>query len=166
MQFTQSSLGGGFQGISPKIIVTTQQGNSMVAPLGQASQIPLDRFVMRESFPVSSTFDNKYVMTASWPQTPFRVVMNAGDLLMRQKEPGGHNQVKGTTFTRTGGNIPRMDGVKKGNGASGNQHYVYDSSVYTTYKKRIAKNRNYNDISFGGDQHNASQVAIMAIRRF
>ena len=164
--FNAKTLGGGFNGISPKVIVTTQQGNSMVAPLNEASQIPLDRDKLRNSFPTTSTFQGKYVLTNSWPQTPFRVAMNAGDLLLRQAEPGGPNQVKGTTWTRPGGFPSMINGVRKGTGASGNQHYVYDSSVYTTYKRLYAKNRNYNDYSFGGDQHNASQVAFTKIKRF
>ena len=164
--FIPKTLGGGFNGISPRIITTTQQGNSMVAPLNEISQIPRDRTVLRDSFPTTSTFDGKYVLTTSWPQTPFRVAMNAGDLLLRQTEPGGPNQVKGTIWTRPGGFPSKQNGVHKGNGASGNQHYVYDSSVYTRYRRLYAKNKNYNDFSFGGDQHNASQVALAAIKRF
>jgi hypothetical protein len=59
-----------------------------------------------------------------------------------------------------------VDGVKKGDGASGNQHYVYDSSVYTTYKRRLYKNKNYNDSSFVGNDNNGSYTKIMAIHRY
>ena len=169
---------GAFPGISPPVLISTQQGNSNVAPLGQASQIPRDRNFTREAFPASSTFTykgNKYwVMTGNsvnnkkksiqWPQTPFRVAINAGDLLMRQNgedgSGGGSQQVKGsvgpgqTRYTR--GARPNQGGaVNKGNGASGNQHWVYDSSDYIKYKRLLAKNKNYNDISFGGSNNGA-----------
>ena len=152
-------------GISPTVTNSTQQGNSNVAPLGEASQIPQDRFIIRTAFPTTSVFRNKQVMTSSWPQTPFRVVMNAGDLLMRQAEPGGSNQIKGSVGTASSSrwSLSVTDNAHPGDGASGNQHYVYDSSVYTRYKKLIAKQKNYNDYSFGGS-NNGAYTAIMAIR--
>jgi hypothetical protein len=161
VNFTKS-----FQGISPRITNTTQQGNANVAPAGEASQIPRDRRVIRTMFPTNSRFENQPVFSKKWAQTPFRVAMNAGDLLLRQNEPGGSNQVKGSVgigqYRNTLGSI---NGVHRGDGASGNQHYVYDSSVYTTYKKLHAKQKNYNDVGFGGS-NNGAYTAIMAIRRF
>ena len=104
-------------------------------------------------------------------QTPFRVVNNAGDLLLRQYYTcGGACQ----TFQSR----PNLKGLKRHFGAiqnicdgsqvepaSCNQHYVYDSSDYIRYKKQDAVVKNYNDLSYGGS-NNASQVAIKAIRRF
>jgi hypothetical protein len=90
--------------------------------------------------------------------------MNAGDLYSRQYAAGGPNQVKGAVG-RTGRLTMSFGGPHKGDGASGNQHYVYDSSVYTKYKQLAAKNLNYNDISFGGDRNNASFVHLMGVRR-
>jgi hypothetical protein len=154
-----------FNGISPKVVLTTQQGNSNVAPGGEASQIPLDRMVVRKAF-ATNKFQNKFVLTNKWAQTPFRVAMNAGDLYSRQNEPGGPNQIKGSVgiggYRNT---LGFYGGTHKGDGASGNQHYVYDSSIYTTYKKRVSKNKNYNDVSFVGDDHNGSYSPIMHIRR-
>lgn len=135
----------------PPVLITTQQGNSNVAPLGEASQIPRDREILRRVF--------QYTKSAG-AATPFRVAMNAGDLYSRQNEPGGPNQLGGVGRFRT----MFGDGVQAGNGASGNQHFVYDSSDYTTYKKLVAKNKNYNDTSFGG-ANNGAYTAIMAIRR-
>ena len=71
----------------PKLILTTQAGNSNTAPLGEASQIPRDRRVLRQAFPASSVFNGVAVLPNRWAQTPFRVAMNAGDLLLRQAEP-------------------------------------------------------------------------------
>ena len=170
---------GGFPGISPRVTNTTQQGNSNVAPLGEASQVPLDRKILRKVFPTSSVFNDTYVMTGQsvsnpsaptveWAQTPFRVAMNAGDLYSRQYMPGGSNQVKGSVgmgkYRNTLGAY-QGGAVRPGNGASGNQHYVYDSSVYTKYKRLLKKNKNYNDIGFGGS-NNGAFVPLMAIRRF
>lgn len=152
--------------VTPRPTNTTQQGNSNVAPAGEASQIPLDRKLIRKMFPTSSTFNGKPVFSRTWAQTPFRVSMNAGDLLLRQSAPGGSNQLKGSVGIGQYRNmLGSADSVKRGNGASGNQHYVYDSSVYARYKGLKAKQYNYNDTSFGGS-NNGAYTAIMAIRRF
>jgi hypothetical protein len=160
-----STLGKGLNGISPKVTLTTQQGNSNVAPAGEASQIPLDRMFVRKAF-ATGKFDGKYVLTSKWGQTPFRVALNAGDLYSRQTVGGGSNQIKGSVgmggYRNT---LGFYGGQHKGNGASGNQHYVYDSSIYTSYRKRVAKNKNYNDSSFGGDSNNGSYTAISHVRR-
>jgi len=159
-----TTLGKGLNGISPKVIITTQQGNSNVAPAGEASQVPLDRMFVRKAF-ATGKFDGKYVLTSKWGQTPFRVAMNAGDLYSRQTEGGGSNQIKGSVgIGRYKNTLGFYGGQHKGNGASGNQHYVYDSSIYTSYRKRVAKNKNYNDSSFGGS-NNGSYTAISHIRR-
>jgi hypothetical protein len=50
--------------------------------------------------------------------------------------------------------------------AACNVKYVYDSSDYTTYLKQRAVVKNYNDLTFGGDQSNGSQSAQRAIRRY
>jgi hypothetical protein len=104
-------------------------------------------------------------------QTPFRVVNNAGDLLLRQNYScGGSCQ----TFQ----NRPGLKGLKQRFGtihsvcdgtlvepATGNQRWVYDGSDYIRYKKQTAIVKNYNDISYGG-ANNGSYVASKAIRRF
>ncbi len=159
-----SNLGKGFNGISPKVILNTQQGNSNVAPAGEASQIPLDRMFVRKAF-ATGKFNDQYVLTGKWGQTPFRVAMNAGDLHSRQHVSGGSNQIKGSVgIGKYKSTLGFYGGAHKGDGASGNQHYVYDSSIYTSYKKRAAKNKNYNDSSFGGS-NNGAYTAIMHIRK-
>ena len=151
--------------ISPRVTNTTQQGNSNVAPLGEASQVPLDRTILRRVFQ-NSRFRGIPVGTTRWAQTPFRVALNAGDLLLRQDAPGGSNQIKGSVGVGKYRNtLGLVDSVKRGDGASGNQHYVYDSSVYIRYKKLRAKQYNFNDYSFGGS-NNGAYVATQAARRF
>jgi hypothetical protein len=48
---------------------------------------------------------------------------------------------------------------------SGNPRWVYDGTDYVRFKKLQAKNRNFNDVSWGGDRNNASQVALSRVRR-
>ena len=54
------------------------------------------------------------------------------------------------------------DDVLEGNsckGEVGNTKYVFDSSEFIRFKRLSAKNRNYNDSTFGGDMHNGAQSA-------
>lgn len=150
-------------GISPPVTISTQQGNSNTAPLGSASEVPRARLYIREVLPNSSKFQNQFVQSRRWAQTPFRVSMNAGDLLSRQTAPGGSNQTKGIPGSRS--LMYSTGSTHKGDGATGNQHYVYDSSVYTKYRNVIAKAKNYNDTSFGG-ANNGAYVFSLASRRF
>jgi hypothetical protein len=113
---------------------------------------------------------------------PFRAVNNAGDLLARNNfSCGGSCQ----TFQSR----PGLRGLKTHFGSTSsscvpsvvysliqlndtipsatcNIKYVYDSSDYTTFLKQKAVNKNYNDLSNGGDQFNASQSAVRASRRY
>ena len=114
--------------------------------------------------------------------TPFRAVNNAGDLLSRENfSCGGTCQ----SFQSR----PGLRGLRVRFGATSisctpsaayntlqlnvdvpsatcNVKYVYDSSDYTTYLKQRAVNKNYNDLSYGGDLNNSSQVASKAIKRY
>lgn len=114
--------------------------------------------------------------------TPFRAVNNAGDLLSRLNYSCG-----GTCQSFQ--SRPNMRGLKQRFGsisdsctpsaaynslqllanipaAACNVKYVYDSSDYVTYLKQRAVNKNYNDLTYGGDQSNTSQSVIRAIRRY
>ena len=114
--------------------------------------------------------------------TPFRAVNNAGDLLSRENYSCG-----GTCQTFQ--SRPGLRGLKTHFGsvsvscipsatysslqlienipaAACNVKYVYDSSDYTTYLKQRAVNKNYNDLSYGGDDYKSSQSAQRAIRRY
>ena len=114
--------------------------------------------------------------------TPFRAVNNAGDLLSRenyscggscqsfQSRPGlrGLRQrfgaIQDTCIpSATYSSLQLLRNIPA---AACNVKYVYDSSDYTTYLKQRAVNQNYNDLTYGGDQSNASQSAWRAIRRY
>ena len=114
--------------------------------------------------------------------TPFRAVNNAGDLLSRdyyscggscqsfQSRPGlyGLSQRFGSAQSNC---IPGVvystyQLEKSVPAATCNVKYVYDSSNYTTYLKQKAVNKNYNDLSYGGDNSHSGQSAYKAIRRY
>ena len=98
--------------------------------------------------------------------TPFRQAYNAGDVAgtvdQRTLEPAP-NQVNGIAPVNSLRKYERSRGAASGGKSlfTGNPRYVYDSSDYIRYRKLVSKNKNYNDLSFGGDESNASQVAIM-----
>lgn len=100
--------------------------------------------------------------------TPFRAVNNAGDPLAREQYScGGSTQ---TNASRPGlkniiGSIRNnCDGTTIATSTC-NVKYVYDSSNYSRFKKEQSLNRNYYDNTYGGDESNASQSAIMRVRR-
>ena len=114
--------------------------------------------------------------------TPFRAVNNAGDLLSRlnyscggscqsfQSRPGlsglkNHfGAVQDTCIpSATYSSLQLLSNIPA---SACNVKYVYDSSDYVTYLKQKAVNKNYNDLTYGGDQSNTSQSAIRAIRRY
>ena len=100
--------------------------------------------------------------------TPFRAVNNSGDYLSRQNYVcGGSNQVNKTFPGRQGpiGSIISHCDNKGVAASTGNNRFVADSSDYITYKKQMAIGKTYNDIGFGGNQHNGQYVALMAVRR-
>ena len=102
--------------------------------------------------------------------TPFRVVTNSGDLLSRNYYScGGSSQVSQSRPGLFGLNLGSIQENCDGSGvppSTCNVKYVYDSSNYTTFLKQQAIYKNYNDLSNGGDNHNASQVKRRSIRRF
>ena len=114
--------------------------------------------------------------------TPFRAVNNAGDLLSRlnyscggscqtfQSRPGlkGLRQhlgsVQDTCYPSAVYSNTQL--LKNIPASACNVKYVYDSSDYVTYLKQKAVVKNYNDLSYGGDQFKTSQAAVRAIRRY
>jgi hypothetical protein len=114
--------------------------------------------------------------------TPFRAVNNAGDLLSRenyscggscqsfQSRPGlrglkNHfGSVSDSCTPSAAYNSLQL--IRNIPAAACNVKYVYDSSDYITYLKQKAVVKNYNDLTYGGDDHNSSQSAKRAIRRY
>lgn len=159
--------------------------NVLVTPtnVGLQAQVPGGKFemnvggqtpfraLMNAGDPALSV--NKYAGTAKGWANP----LNGGETpdLIYVNPP---NQVTSTRRAsnagalRMSGYLPQANayGAAPGGGGqaalwSGNQKWVYDGSDYITFKKLQAKNRNFNDISWGGDRNNASQTALSRVRR-
>jgi hypothetical protein len=154
-----NNLGGTIKGYIPQAIQTTDNGD----------EFAVARFILKQAWNTDYKRQTHYKKTAV---TPFRAVTNSGDLLSRQNYScGGSCQSIQST--------PRVHGIKNhlghmysncdGSGippSSCNPKYVYDSSNYTRFVKEKSIVSNYNDISYGGNEHSASQSAIKAVRRY
>lgn len=168
------NLGGGFQGYMPQSLITTEKGSY------GSNDFDTIRFTLREAW--NTTYPNQ-LKAANKKSiiTPFRAVTNSGDLMSRenyvcggscqsfQSRPGmfGLKQRFGSTSNACTGTFYSTYQIAPSiPSATCNVKYVYDGSDYTTYLKQKAINKNYNDISFGGDNSNASQSAYRAIRRY
>ena len=154
-----ATLGGGIRGFIPQALRDTDNNNDYAQT----------RFMLRDAW------NTKYVGQLNGNKriiTPFRAVTNSGDILSRQYYScGGSCQ---TFQSRPGlfalrGKFGAIHSLCDNSGippSTCNVKYVYDSSNYITYLKQKAINKNYNDLSNGGDQYSASQSAWRAIRRF
>jgi hypothetical protein len=100
--------------------------------------------------------------------SPFRGVNNLGDFLGRQYYIcGGSNQTdlrRPGRATLIGSVLSACDGTGVPASVT-NVKFVSDSSDYTTFRRQRANNLNYNDVSFGGDEHHASYVDWMRVHR-
>jgi len=167
------NAGGAINGWMPQAIQT----NDKTYP--EFEQI---RFTLKNAWNTTYPSQLKRANLKQSITTPFRAINNAGDLLSRENfSCGGSCQ----TFQSR----PGLRGLKTRFGsvsvsctpsaaystlqlipgipaAACNVKYVYDSSDYVTYLKQKAINKNYNDLSYGGDDSNSSQSAIRAIRRY
>jgi hypothetical protein len=157
-----NSLGGGISGSSKVGFYNTQKD----------AETALKRKLLRKAFFKSTKVNNDRPLTG-----PFRASFNQGDLLNRKYQTcGGSNQLNGTnssiirpkmmdsinnsycnavTLGKTPLEVPLF---------SGNSKYVSDSSLFTKFKQLESINDNYNDKSFGGNDHNGSYSFLMALR--
>ena len=169
-----SSPGGAIQGYMPQ---TTQNVDKRYPEYEQI------RYTLKNAW--NTTYPSQ-LRAANLPKrtitTPFRAVNNAGDLLSRenyscggscqsfQSRPGlkGLSIRFGATSTSctpsTAYNTLQLN--RSVPSATCNVKWVYDSSDYITYLKQKAVNKNYNDLSYGGDEFKSSQSAQRAIRRY
>ena len=145
------NLGGGMNGISPKQTVLNYKKSDQV----------ISRKIVVKSW--NTPYATGLVNNRSRVVTPFRAVNNSGDYLGRiQYNCGGVNPTNASKpgfKTRIRSMFQNCDrtGIPP---STTNVRFVADSSDYVTYKKNRALNQNYNDNSFGGDQHNASYTAL------
>jgi len=162
----------------------TTQGFKGFMPIPLAGHDNTDEFPQLR-FLLTNSWNTSSKTGSSNPKrivTPFRAVNNAGDLLSRDNYSCGTSSCQYQSR-------PNLKGIRGHFGAISNTctpsviwsmnqidtsippsncngKYVYDSSDYTRFKKQQAINRNFNDISFGGNEHNASQSVFRRIRRY
>lgn len=169
----KSSSGGAIRGYMP------QQTQTVDKRYPEYEHI---RFILKNAWNTSYQRQLRRNNLTKSITTPFRAVNNAGDLMSRQNYScGGSCQ----TFQSR----PGLNGLKMRFGsiqntcipssannslqllanipaAACNVKYVYDSSDYITYLKQKAVNKNYNDLTYGGDDNFSGQSALRAIRRY
>jgi hypothetical protein len=159
---SQTSPGGAIRGYMPQTILKTDKDYV------EFEQI---RFTLKQSW--NTTYPSQ--LKRAHKQriiTPFRAVNNSGDILSRKDYScGGSCQ----TFQSRPGlkglstHFGSIHSICDGTGippASCNGKYVYDSSDYITYLKQNAINKNYNALSYGGNDFNGAQSVFRAIRRY
>jgi hypothetical protein len=151
------NLGGGpFNGYVPKQTISSKKD----------SEYSCVRKILRNSWNgqyATGTYNDK-----SRVITPFRAVNNLGDFLGRVNYscggPNPTNQDKPGRGSSIGA-VPQQCDSTGVPASSCNVKFVADSSDYTTFRKRQAINRTYNDLGYGGDNSNGSYVSLMAVRR-
>ena len=168
-----TSSGGAIRGYMPQ---TTQNGDKRYPEFEHI------RYTLKNAWNTTYPSQLRRANIKRSITTPFRAVNNAGDLLSRENYScGGSTQsfqsrpgLKGLS-TRFGGTsqscIPSavynsLQLTPSVPSATCNVKYVYDSSDYTTYLKQKAINKNFNDLSYGGDESKSGQSAQRAIRRY
>ena len=142
-----------------------------VPPMDVSSTFPMTRNIVRKVWNTSSITGSS---VGTRMITPFRAVYNAGDILSRQNFSGsdgncmapsrpGLNGLKQSYGSCAFGSMPsvfystRQINAEVPAGAC-NPKYVYDSSLYTRYRREMATNNNYNDAGYGGGpEHHSIQ---------
>lgn len=162
-----SKLGGGIPGAQPRggLLGGGSSGRSGSSGMEGGGQRGFNRQMLRRVM-------GNTIFPAGNPQviTPFRRYFNAGDtagsfnsspsaLLGRPINQVGSSSLVSRLHAQYGG-------VHTGESFfTGNQKYVYDSSDYVKFKKLVANNKTYNDLSFGGAGGSTVSVALARVRR-
>lgn len=166
-----STLGGGIPG--------ARHGSGFANTLS-GNDVAMQRKILRKAFKPSKVYYNNNgtkTLVGTSISGPFRASINQGDVLGRKYQScGGCNQVNDVNSrilrskmidsvsqkdcnTTTLGVTPLQVPLGSGNGK-----YVSDSSLFTKFKQLSAVNSNYNDKSFGGDDHNGSYTFLRSVR--
>ena len=155
MTFNTKTLGGGFQGISPKQTINNFKDSEMC----------MTRRVLRDSW--NGAYATGTVNGYGARIGGFKAVNNISDFLSRQNYVCNVPNPQSNSFNgrnRIGSIIKHCDntGIQCSNT---NTKFVPDSSDYIKYRKQRAINQNYNDITNGGNQHNASYEGFMRVHQ-
>lgn len=152
-----ATLGGGpYNGFSPKQTISAYKDNN---------DDVIARRILVKSWNSKQLFQtNGYNPSVG----PFRAVNSLGDFLGRINYSCGGPNPQSASKPGYGRLIRSVPEQCDGTGivpTTCNPKFVSDSSDYVKFKRLRAVNRNYNDVSNGGDKNNASYVPLMAIRR-
>lgn len=152
-----AALGGGpYNGFSPKQTISAYKDNN-------------DDVIARRILVKSWNANQLFSQNGNKPSVgPFRAVNSLGDFLGRVNYScGGPNPQNASRpgYGRLIRSVPEQCDSTGVTATTCNPKFVSDSSDYIKFKKLRAVNRNYNDLSNGGDKNNASYVPLMAIRR-
>ena len=150
-----NNLGGPVNGYSAPQTITNFKSSEQV----------MTRRIVRDSWNTkhaNGSYNGKQAVIG-----PFRRVNNLGDFLGRVNYScGGPNQTQPSKpgLRNIIGSIPQMCDSTGIEAASTNVKFVSDSSDYMRYKKQTAINNNYNALSNGGEESNASYSAELRIK--
>lgn len=155
MSFNSTDLGGGIQGLSTK---QTKKGY-------KTTEDVITRKIILKSWnnPYASGEVNGFTRRSS----PFPTIYNRTDFLSRQNYVCNVPNPIQESRIRLKSNMGSIMNNCDGSGidcANTNTKYVPDSSLYTTYKRQMATNQNFNDLTNVGDAHNSQQVAMALAR--
>jgi hypothetical protein len=150
-------LGGGYQGISPMQTISSQRDSSDV----------MARRKLRDA--VNKKYMSPTINNYGRVISPFKAVMGYGHYrdnlyYIDGTEPNQiATTVNGLYFAglNRGSTIAQRDGTGIIS-ESGRRDYIASGAEYSNFKKLMAVNSTYNDISFVGDDNNGSYVASMA----
>jgi hypothetical protein len=160
--FNQKSLGGGYKGKQPLLIGHAVSGSERSSSRKHLAKAFGNLY--NSGLGTSPALNSKNVLG------PFKTAFNSGDILTTYIENTNSrygyasNQVGGNNLSRLN---PVHGGVNRSGNAmySGNSKFVHDASDYSRFKKLQAINRNYNDITHGGDSGKTQQQFIRRMRR-
>lgn len=181
-----SSLGSGTQGNALSLLGGgggSKGGSGMVGGGMRGS----DRFTLRQAFKTNNLNKDLNGPVVRALCGPFRAATMAGDKLGRiGQSAGGANQVTNVRAARAPGWRGTAGSVSNANAGqtinvggltfttgtapgqtpiqSGNPKFVYDGSDFTRFKRLAAKNKNYNDSSFGGAGKSNMMIALNRVR--
>lgn len=156
-----SRLGGSINGFIPNAVNTTDNYDEYART----------RFYLREAYNTKYGTQKTIQGLQARINTPFRLANNAGDPLSRKYYSCGGTpaQIKRPQNNGLRGLYGNIQNLCDGTGiepANCNIKFVYDSSDYIKYKKNNTMNKNYNDLSNGGNDYSSQQSALRRIRRF
>jgi hypothetical protein len=156
MSFNPKSLGGGIQGKAP---IQTSRGY-------KNSEDVITRKIIMKSW--NNNYASGKVNGFSRVTSPFTAVYNITDFLSRQNYVCNVPNPIQASRIRLKSNMGSIINNCDGTGipcSNTNTKYVSDSSLYTTYRRQMAVNQNYNDVTNVGNASRSQQSAILSVRR-